>query len=60
MNTNLKHILTYQDLLAAGKNAELHYNIKTYEIVCRHTISDTGQLGSGTPPAPYTNDWIVI
>ena len=47
-------------LAAAGKSAALDINCTTGELALRCTRSISGELGNGTPPTTYSDDWARI
>lgn len=60
MTSPITEKITFNKLHAAGKSAALDLNTKTGQLICRASKSANGDLGNGSPGAPYGDDWVRI
>ena len=58
--TNQTIINQFWKLQSAQKSCALDINSKTGELALRATKSNTGEIGNGTPPVEYTENWSRI
>jgi len=56
-----RHVIEkFWALHALGRSAALDLNTETGELICRHSVSDTGAEGLAAPGQPHSDCWCRV